>query len=155
MQEAKSRVPLAFRQGGKAKAKIDPRTGKPMLDPKTGKPILEKASPSSSSSAGGAGAQGEEDEEYVRECGKVASPINQADFVLARGLFCSGLLARGLLARGLLRNGLLQLSLLMILQQLLQLQKHVECRNTPHLHASHLVGLYLFNLKASDLLCRT
>ena len=30
---------------------------------------------------------GEEDEQYVRECGKVAAPINQADFVLARGLF--------------------------------------------------------------------
>jgi HAD superfamily hydrolase (TIGR01459 family) len=30
---------------------------------------------------------GEEDEDYVRDCGKVASPINQADFVLARGLF--------------------------------------------------------------------
>ena len=30
---------------------------------------------------------GEEDEQYVRECGKVASPIDQADFVLARGLF--------------------------------------------------------------------
>jgi len=30
---------------------------------------------------------GAEDEQYVRECGKVASPINQADFVLARGLF--------------------------------------------------------------------
>jgi len=30
---------------------------------------------------------GDEDEDYVRDCGKVASPINQADFVLARGLF--------------------------------------------------------------------
>jgi len=31
---------------------------------------------------------GDDDEEYVRECGKVASPIDQADFILARGLFC-------------------------------------------------------------------
>ena len=30
---------------------------------------------------------GEDDEQYVRECGKVYSPIEQADFVLARGLF--------------------------------------------------------------------
>jgi ribonucleotide monophosphatase NagD (HAD superfamily) len=30
---------------------------------------------------------GAEDEEYVRECGKVAAPIEQADFILARGLF--------------------------------------------------------------------
>ncbi len=30
---------------------------------------------------------GADDEQYVRECGKVASPIGQADFVLARGLF--------------------------------------------------------------------
>lgn len=30
---------------------------------------------------------GADDEQYVRECGRVASPIGQADFVLARGLF--------------------------------------------------------------------
>ena len=30
---------------------------------------------------------GEDDEEYVRECGRVASPVSQADFILARGLF--------------------------------------------------------------------
>lgn len=30
---------------------------------------------------------GEDDEDYVRECGRVASPVGQADFVLARGLF--------------------------------------------------------------------
>ena len=30
---------------------------------------------------------GDDDEQYVRECGKVASPIAQADFILARGLF--------------------------------------------------------------------
>lgn len=30
---------------------------------------------------------GADDEAYVRECGKVASPVQQADFLLARGLF--------------------------------------------------------------------
>lgn len=30
---------------------------------------------------------GADDEEYVRECGCVAAPIDQADFILARGLF--------------------------------------------------------------------
>lgn len=30
---------------------------------------------------------GEDDEEYVHSCGKVPSPISQADFILARGLF--------------------------------------------------------------------
>ena len=30
---------------------------------------------------------GADDEEYVRSCGKVVAPINQADFILARGLF--------------------------------------------------------------------
>ena len=30
---------------------------------------------------------GADDEEYTRECGKVAAPIDQADFLLARGLF--------------------------------------------------------------------
>ena len=30
---------------------------------------------------------GADDEEYVRKCGKIYSPIEQADFILARGLF--------------------------------------------------------------------
>ena len=30
---------------------------------------------------------GDDDEDYVRDCGKVASPVSQADFLLARGLF--------------------------------------------------------------------